>query len=99
VQAPLAEDAADAVLELLELIGAMKEHGDALLAAALQFMTFMIQAFPEHMQDAFQDEPGFEIVLKEAWLGGIDADLADEIRQFARVEFPVAEEEEEDSPE
>jgi hypothetical protein len=43
-----------------------KEMHD-LLAAAVQLMAFMIEAFPGHMQDAFEDEPGFEIVLKEAW--------------------------------
>jgi hypothetical protein len=51
------------------------------------------------MQDAFEDEPGFEIVLKEAWRGGVESDLADEIRQFAGFEFPDTEEEEENAAE
>jgi hypothetical protein len=98
-QAPIAEEAADALLELLEFVGGMKEHGDDLLGAALHLMAFMIQAFPEHMEEAFQDEPGFEIVLKEAWMGGVETELADEIRQFAGFEFPGIEEEEDDAEE
>jgi hypothetical protein len=74
---------ADALFELLEFVGGLKEHGDALLSEAVCVMEFLIEHFPEQMRENFQDEPGFELVLRLAEEAGVNPEVVEQVVAFA----------------
>jgi hypothetical protein len=90
-QAPAGPGLADAVFELLEFIGGLKEHSDELLEASVETMGFMIAQFPDPMRQSFQSEPGFEVLLREAAAAGVFEDGVQEIAAFVGLELDDSE--------
>ena len=57
---------ADTLIDLLESVGGMNEHGDKLLKTSVEAMVALIQLFPGQMKETLNNEPGFIVILQES---------------------------------
>ena len=79
---PLQGSLAESVIEVLEFVGGMKEHSDVLLSGCVDIMAYLSQAAPAVMKEYFENEPGFEVILREASEAGVNGEALQVIQQF-----------------
>jgi hypothetical protein len=82
VQNEKVEMVVEGVIDLLEMIGGMKEHGDDLLCVSVEAMGKLIQCFPDRTEEYFGHELGFELVLRAAKEAELMPELLSEIFNF-----------------
>jgi hypothetical protein len=49
-------------------------------------MAFLIDAAPDRMRESFEDEPGFELVLRLAANAEVEPELLEQVIAFAGLE-------------
>ncbi|KAH0790702.1 Kap95p [Histomonas meleagridis] len=84
-QSQLAIPITIALLDLLEVVGGLTEHSDKMLTCSVLTMFFLAQNFPDQMNEYFQDEPGYEVLLREAREAGILPEVVAVLSQFFQI--------------
>jgi hypothetical protein len=77
---------AETLFGLLESIGGLSEDSETLLAKTVAIMAFLIDAAPDRMRESFEDEPGFELVLRLAANAEVEPELLEQVIAFAGLE-------------
>jgi hypothetical protein len=74
--------AIEGLVGLLETIGGMKEHGDALLRASVKAILFLIESMPDRAIGFLSDEIGLEVLVRETSEAGLMSDAIEQIVQY-----------------
>jgi hypothetical protein len=74
-----------ALFGLLESIGGLSEDSETLLAKTVAIVAFLVDAAPDRMRESFEDEPGFELVLKLAANAEVEPELLEQVIAFAGI--------------